>query len=71
MKWNGWSIYWLCWIGPMFLGPELFALFTHHPENTLSYQVWHVEGTGETFARWFVGATLLWLLIHMVFRKFT
>jgi len=50
--------------------PELFALISGHPEHTLSYQVWHLEGRGATFARYFVGVFLLWLLIHMVFEKF-
>lgn len=70
MNWNGWSLYWLAWIALGFLVPELYALITGHPGNTLSYQVWHLEGKGATFARYFVGAFLLWLLIHMVFEKF-
>ena len=69
MRWNGWSLVWLAWIVE-FLVIELTALFSGHPENTLSYQVWHLEGTGATFARYFVAAFLLWLLIHMVFEKF-
>ncbi len=71
MKWNAWSLYWLGWIVLGFLPPELYALFTGHPENTLSDQVWHAEGVGATFARWFVASFLGWLFFHMVFRKFT
>lgn len=70
MKWNGFSVYWLFWIVGGFCVPEFWALATGHPENTLSYQVWHLEGTGMTFARYFVAAFLLWLLIHMVFEAF-
>lgn len=70
MKWDNWSLYWLIWILAGFLMPELFALISGHPEHTLSYQVWHLEGRGATFARYFVGVFLLWLLIHMVFEKF-
>lgn len=69
--WNGWSLYWLLWIVVGFLPVELWALFTGHPENTLSDQVWHAEGSGTTFTRYFVFAFLLWLLIHMVWRRFT
>jgi hypothetical protein len=70
MRWNWASIYWLCWILIGFCPMEFGALATGHPENTLSYQIWHLEGHGATFARWFVASFLLWLLIHMVFEKF-
>lgn len=70
MHYNGWSIYWLIWLVGMFGGPELYAIATGHDENTLSYQVWHLEGTGATFCRYFVAAFLLWLFIHMVFETF-
>ena len=69
MRWNAWSLAWLAWL-VLFLVMELTALFTGHPENTFSYQVWHLEGKGATFARWFVGAFFLWLFVHMVFEKF-
>jgi hypothetical protein len=71
MKWNAWSLYWLIWIAVGFMVPEMWALITRNPKNTLSYQVWHIEGTGATFARYFVFVFLLWLLIHMTFRAFT
>lgn len=70
MKYNGWSLYWLIWLIIGFGGPELYALLSRHDRNTLSYQVWHVEGTGATFARYFVAAFLLWLFIHMTFGIF-
>lgn len=71
MKWNLWSLYWSVWLFLLFGVPEGIALGTGHQENTLSYQVWHLEGQGTTFWRYFVAAFLLWLLIHMVWRKFT
>jgi hypothetical protein len=70
VSWNGWSAYWGAWIILGFCVPEFYCLFRGKPQNTLSYQVWHLEGNGATFARYFVFAFLLWLLIHMVFRAF-
>lgn len=70
MKWNAWSIYWLCWLIVGFLPVEMYALLTGHPENTLSDQVWHAEGTGATFTRWLVASFTAWLFFHMVFRWF-
>lgn len=70
MHWNGWSIYWSIWLFLLFGVPEIYALATGHPENTLSFQVWHLEGTGATFWRFFICAFLVWLLLHMVFRIF-
>jgi hypothetical protein len=70
MRWNWASIYWLVWISVGFLPLELWALAVKKPQYTLSYQVWHLEGTGASFARYFVAAFLVWLLIHMVFEMF-
>lgn len=70
MKWNYWSLYWLAWLLIGFGVPEGIALFSGKPQNTLSYQVWHLEGNGATFARFWVAAFLLWLLIHMVWNTF-
>jgi hypothetical protein len=81
---NTWSWYWLWWailaLGGGFLGPELWALFTGHPENTLSAQVWRIEGltpgepldvTAWTFAHVALGGLFmllfLWLIGHFVF----
>lgn len=70
MKWNWWSLYWLVWLVVLFGAPEFYCIFSGNVQNTLSYQVWNLEGTGETFWRYVVGAFLLWLLLHMVFRIF-
>lgn len=40
---NGWTAYWAFWLFGGFLGPELYAVFTN-PKNTLSWQVWRLEG---------------------------
>lgn len=79
---NGWSWYWLCWfiasIVVAFLGPELYALFTGHPENTLSAQVWRLEQALPCQHVWqwtalhiLIGGVLLvllvWLIGHLVF----
>lgn len=69
--WNWASVYWLLWIVLGFAPLEFWALSTGQPQYTLSDQVWHLEGTGTTFARYFVFAFLLWLLCHMVWRRFT
>lgn len=60
--------FWLVWLGA-FLLIELTALFTGHPEFTLSEWVWRLERLGRvwTFARYFVAAFLLWLFFHLVF----
>lgn len=70
MNWNWWSLYWLFWIVIGFGVPEGIALASGHPENTLSYQVWHLEGTGATFWRWVICSMLIWLVLHMTFRLF-
>jgi len=70
MKYNWMSWYWLFWLVVGFGLPEGIALGTGNPQNTLSYQVWHIEGTGMTFARYWIAAFLGWLFIHMVFNTF-
>jgi hypothetical protein len=67
-QWNWWSVYWLIWLVCGFGIPEGTALGTGHSENTLSAQVWRMEGTGTTFARYWVATFLIWLSIHMVFK---
>jgi hypothetical protein len=69
--WNWASVYWLLWLVLGFLPLEIWALVTRQPQYTLSDQVWHLEGSGMTAARFAVFAILLWLLIHMVWAKFT
>jgi hypothetical protein len=71
VKWNWISLYWLAWITVGFMPMEFWALFTGRPQDTLSAQVWHAEGTGATFARYFVASFIIWLFCHMVYRKFT
>ena len=68
--WNGWSAYWLVWLAIGFGAPEFYCLYKGKPQNTLSEQVWRLEGPGASFARFMIGAFLLWLLLHMVFRWF-
>jgi len=64
------SLYWLAWLVLGFGVPETVALVSGHPERTLSENVWSLEGTGATFARYFVAVFCLWLLLHMVWRLF-
>jgi hypothetical protein len=75
-----WQWYWACWftltVG-LFLPVELYALFTGHPENTLSWSVWDLEGfipgshTTWTWSHWLVGGFFfvlcLWLAVHFAF----
>lgn len=70
MRWNWASLYWLAWIVVGFMPLEFWALATGQPQYTLSDQVWHLEGTGSSFARWFIAAFCAWLFFHMVFRWF-
>ena len=70
MKWNLYSLYWAAWLVVGFLAPELYALSTDH-NNTLSAQVWHLDGHGLSFGRYFVSAFTLWLWLHFTFRIFT
>lgn len=64
------SLYWLLWLAVGFGVPEGIALATGHAKNTLSYQVWHLEGHGATFWRWTICSFTLWLVLHMTFRIF-
>ncbi len=77
MQWNGWSWYWIAgWFGLGFLIPELYALATN-PKNTLSYQIWHMEGIGLSglaqnpanwsFGHYMIFAMMVWLFGHFVF----
>ena len=69
--WNGWSFYWIVvWGLSGFLVPEMWALLTGHPENTLSDQVWRLAGVGNgggwSFAHFVVAAFMVWLTGHFV-----
>lgn len=79
MHWNWMTFYWFAvWLAIGFGVPEGIALFTGHPENTLSEQVWHLEGltarNGETFwnpltwtiPHFLVACFMVWLTIHFL-----
>lgn len=59
MRWNGASLYWLVWVFGGFFAPELYWVFTN-PKNTLSYQVWHLEGP---LNRWSFGHYAIAVLV--------
>lgn len=65
-QWNGWSWYWLTWFVvafPLaFLVPELVALATGHPENSLSAQIWRLEG----FLPGHAGVFWHWTALHIL-----
>lgn len=79
--WNAWSWYWLTWFvlcfPATFFIPEMYALLTGHAENTLSAQIWRLEGfvPGQPFTSWsavhfliggVIAVLLIWLLGHFV-----
>lgn len=79
--WNAWSWYWLAWFvftfPVAFFGPELYALLSGHPENTLSAQIWRMQGfiPGQSIVNWgavhfliagILGVLLVWLFGHFV-----
>lgn len=43
-KWNWMSLYWLLWVVAGFGVPEAWAIITGRPQDTLSDQVWRIEG---------------------------
>lgn len=61
---NGWSWYWTGWFfgwTAMFMGPEFYALATGHPANTLSANVWRLEG-------FLPGQDVMhWTAVHLLF----
>lgn len=80
---NAWSWYWTCWavgsLGVGFLVPECIALFSRHSENTLSAQIWRMEGVipghSVPLSMWSAGHVLLggmltllflWLIFHFL-----
>jgi len=60
-NWNGWSIAWLVWL-LIFCVLEFTALGTGHPDNTLSEQVWRLEGN--------FGWPWDWSFIHVMIAGF-
>lgn len=65
------SILWIAWIAA-FLTIELSAIFTGHHEYTLSDFVWRLEQVHRawTFARFFIMAFCVWLMLHLAFGWF-
>ena len=63
---------WIAWIAA-FLAIELTALWSGHPQFTLSDYVWRLEQINRawTCLRVFIAAFCVWLFFHMVFRLFT
>jgi hypothetical protein len=76
-----WAVYWTWWFilsTGFFLVPETYALVTHHPEDTLSANVWRMENflPGQDIVHWtamhllFIGVLILidiWLIGHFGF----
>ena len=77
--WNAWSLYWASSVGffvfVLFLPPELYAIASGHPENTLSAQFWRIGDViaGQNVTEWAgqhwamaVPVTMLfsWLIVH-------
>lgn len=69
MRW-----YWAAWLLLGFLVPELVALFSGHPENTLSETVWnwfHVKPGSKlrklTIRRLLLLFFMVWLTGHLAF----
>jgi hypothetical protein len=73
MPWDNFSIYWLAWLALGFGIPEGWALFTGRPQDTLSYQVWHLgdvqRGAPWTFLHYLIFVLALWLVIHFAWAK--
>ena len=75
LKWNWYSAYWAAWFVLGFGVMEGWTLATN-PVNTLSYQVWHLEGIGLrglaqnplnwSFGHYAIAVGMLWLVGHFV-----
>lgn len=65
-------VLWCVWIAA-FLAIELTALWSGHPNFTLSDYVWRLEQVNRawTFLRFFAAAFCAWLFCHLVFHWFT
>lgn len=78
------AVYWPVWLGiaiASFLGPEIYALVSGHPENTLSDWVWRSLkiAKNQSFLTWTAADFLVfgcwivlavWLTAHFFFRRF-
>lgn len=75
-----WQWYWVSWfilVLGTFLPVELYAVFSGHVENTLSWSVWDLEGfvpgshAAWTWSHYIVGGAFLlfclWLGVHLCF----
>lgn len=81
---NAWSWYWLGWFFTAFVTfivPESIALASRKSYNTLSAQVWRLEGLqdGQGFSHWtalhfllggVLTLVLIWLVFHFLFGWF-
>lgn len=78
---NSWSWYWVGWFvvtAFSFLVPEVYALATGNPANTLSANIWKLEGAVPHQVIWawiaahfliggLIAVLLIWLLFHFTF----
>jgi hypothetical protein len=71
------SLYWVLWFVVGFLPVELYALWSGHPQWTLSDQVWQLEGISLSQVWWnpltwpfghlIIALACVWLFGHFVF----
>lgn len=68
---TAYALLWIGWVAA-FLAIELTALFTGHPQFTLSEFVWRLEQVNGawTILRFFIMAFCIWLTLHMAFGWF-
>jgi hypothetical protein len=68
---TAYAVLWIGWIA-LFLAIEMSALWSGHPQWTLSDFVWRLEQINRswTFVRFFVCAGCVWLFFHMAFGWF-
>lgn len=77
--WNWMTLYWFgVWFALGFGVPEGIALATGHAENTLSDQIWHLEGLNTaadatfwnpltwTIPHFVITCLVLWCALHFV-----
>ena len=64
-----WASAWIFLVA-WFVAWEGLAFALRRTDLTLSDFVWRLEGTGWTFARYFILAGLIWLTAHMVWGMF-
>lgn len=69
---NGWHIYWAAWAGASFLAfgiPEMWAVFSGHPQWKLSSAVWQLEDQMPYPLAWrvVIAVTLIFVVYHLVY----